>query len=102
MHRLTVQYFEPQDAQAFDAQYAERHVPLVHALPGLKRFSTLKPSALGPSASPYLVAQLDFADEASLDSCMRSEAMAKTAADAQTLEVSSMVMFVGEVVEPAR
>lgn len=102
MHRLTVQYFGPTDAEDFDKQYANQHVPLVHALPGLTAFTTSKPQALGAGEVPYLVAELDFADGDAFQSCMRTEEMGRTAADAQTLRVAAMVMFVGEVAEPAR
>lgn len=100
MHRITIQYGTPADAQAFDAHYAETHVPLVSMLPGLRRFIRSHPRGLGGEA-PYFVAELWFDDADALKAAMKSPEMAKTAADAQTFDVASMSMFTGELLETA-
>ena len=38
MAKLFVTYQQPTDTKAFDAHYAEKHVPLVKAIPGLRGF----------------------------------------------------------------
>ncbi|OPX13276.1 EthD family reductase [Mycobacterium sp. AT1] len=96
MHRLTIQYQTPEDADAFDRRYFDQHVPLCHPLPGLRAASFSKPSALGDGVAPYLVAELDFDDAAALKTALRSPEMAAVAADAATLPVAR-VMFTGEI-----
>ena len=96
MHRLTIQYAEPDDPEAFDQHYFGRHVPLCRPLPGLVGMSVSKPRALGGDGVPYLVAQLDFADGDALRAALRSPEMAAVAADAETLP-ARRVMFTGEV-----
>src|SRR6478735_3773764 len=94
MHKITVQYFDPTDGDAFEAAYRERHVPLVNAVPGLDRFTVSLPTGEG---APYLVAELWFADEAALTAARSSEEMATAAADADTYEVARRVLFTGAV-----
>jgi uncharacterized protein (TIGR02118 family) len=98
MHRLTIQYAEPADPEAFDRHYFDEHVALCKPLPGLLRASFSKPRALGPGPAPYLVAELDFADADALRAALRSPEMAAVGADAETLS-ASRVMFTGEVSE---
>lgn len=96
MFRLTVQYETPADPAAFDEAYFGRHVPLCDGVPGLRAASFSKPSALGPGATPYLVAQLDFDDAEAFQAAMASPEMGAVAKDAETL-AADRVMFIGEV-----
>jgi uncharacterized protein (TIGR02118 family) len=98
MHRITIQYGAPADPAQFDQHYAEVHVPLGSKLPGLRRFLQSHPRGLGGDA-PYFVAELWFDDADALKAALKSPEMAATAADAQTFDVASMVMFTGEVSE---
>lgn len=84
MHRLTIDYTAPADVEAFEAHYRDVHVPLVNALPGLRRFVTSHPQGLGGDA-PYLVAELWFDDADTFAAAMQSPEMATTAADADAL-----------------
>jgi uncharacterized protein (TIGR02118 family) len=97
MHRLTIQYAEPADPEAFDRHYFDRHVALCQPLPGLRAATFSKPRALGDGACPYLVAELDFEDAEGLRTALKAPEMAVVAADAATLE-AARVMFTGEVV----
>jgi len=97
MHRMTIQYGQPSDAEAFDARYQGEHVALAQALPGLRRFTTSHPRALRGEA-PYFVAELWFDDAASMKAAMKSPEMAATAAHAEGFD-ASMSIFTGEVVE---
>jgi uncharacterized protein (TIGR02118 family) len=96
MHRLTVQYFDPTDGDAFLADYRARHVPLVQAIPGLQRFTLTTPRGDG---APYLQAELWFADAETMKAGLSSPEMGAAAADAETYDVASKVMFTGEVEE---
>lgn len=102
MHRLTIQYAEPADPAAFERRYAEEHVPLVRAIPGLRRFLLSHPRLLGAAAEagpvPYLVAELWFDDAAALKTALRSPEMAETGAHAGALGVP-MTMFAGDIEE---
>ena len=98
MHRITIEYGAPADAEQFEKHYAEVHAPLASALPGLRRFTTSHPRGLGTQA-PYFVAELWFDDGDALKAALKSPEMATTAGDAQTFDVASTVMFSGEVVE---
>ncbi len=100
MHRMTIEYTAPADAEAFDRHYREVHVPLAAALPGLRRFTLSHPRGLG-GAAPYLVAELWFDDAAALKAAMQSPEMAATAQDADGFEVGGRTMFTGEVEELA-
>lgn len=94
-HRLTVQYFRPTDAVAFEAAYRQRHVPLALAVPGLTRFTVSTPR--GAEDAPYLVAELWFPDRETLKSGLASPEMAAAAADAETYDVGHRVAFTGAV-----
>ena len=96
MHRITIEYGMPSDTDAFEQHYAKVHVPLASNLPGLRRFSMSHPRGLGTEA-PYFVAELWFDDAEALKTALRSPEMAATAADAQTFDVASTVMFSGEI-----
>lgn len=98
MHRITIEYGAPVDADAFDAHYRDVHVPLVAAVPGLLRFTAIEPRGLGAQA-PYFVAELWFEDADTLQAALKSPEMAAAAADAQGFDVDSMMMFSGEVVD---
>lgn len=99
MHRLTVQYFEPADGPAFEAAYRERHAPLVHAVPGVRRFTLSRPR--GDQGTPYLVAELWFDDLASMRSAIDSPEMAAAGADAESYDVARRTMHTGAVEEIA-
>jgi len=108
VHRLTISYTAPADgaifdADAFDADYRDGHVPLAAKLPGVRRFVLSHPRPLGPGGAPYLVAELWFDDADSLKAALRSAEGAATAADAEQLvekhRIASMTMATGEVTE---
>ena len=94
MHRITVQYFDPADGDDFERAYRERHVPLVHTVPGLDRFTISLPHAEG---APYLVAELWFADGDALNAAQVSAETAAVRADSATYDVARRVIFSGSV-----
>ena len=55
---IIVLYKEPANKEAFDAHYFEKHVPLVHNVPGLLRVEVNRFS--GKNAPYYLMATLYF------------------------------------------
>jgi uncharacterized protein (TIGR02118 family) len=96
MHRITIEYAGPADPSAFDDHYRRVHVPLVAAVPGVRRFTLSHPRGLGGDA-PHLVAELWFDDADAMRAAMKSPEMAETAKDAQSFDVAGTVMFTGAV-----
>lgn len=96
MHRITITYTAPADAEAFDAHYRDVHVPIARRVPGVQRFTISHPRGLGTEA-PHLVAELWFVDAAAMKTALGSPEMAEATRDAQTFDVGSMVVVTGEV-----
>ncbi|HET8560350.1 MAG TPA: EthD family reductase [Marmoricola sp.] len=97
MHRVTVQYATPADAEAFEQRYRDEHVPLVRTLPGLRRFSLSHPRGMQGEA-PYLVAELWFDDGEAVKSALKSPEMARAGEHAAGLG-AQLTIFTGEVDE---
>ena len=64
MAQLVVMYQTPTDVAAFDKHYSEKHIPLVEAIPGVRKYEISR----GPVATPagpsvfHLVAIVHFDD----------------------------------------
>jgi uncharacterized protein (TIGR02118 family) len=74
VYQLTVLYNHPEDPASFDKHYNEVHIPLASKLPGLRRYTVTRPVP-GPDGSKpayYLVAVLEFDDEAAVGAAMSS------------------------------
>jgi len=86
MARLVVLYKTPKDAAAFDAHYAETHIPLAKKMPGLRTYEI----SHGPVTTPagpsgvHLVATLAFDDLAAMQKALGSPEGQAAAADVQT------------------
>ena len=100
MFRVTVQYQTPADPAAFEQRYRDEHVALVHALPGLQRFTLSHPEARTAGTAPYMVAELWFADADAGKYVSRTPEMAATRKHATELGVP-YESFMGEVEEVA-
>ena len=104
VHRLIVQYGTPTDPAAFDRHYRDVHVGLVHAIPGLQRFTIGHARPLDPSVpAPYLVAELDFDSAEAMGAGMTSEAGRAAGADVATFATggATMASFDVEDLSPA-
>ena len=67
VHRLVVNYGQPDDPGAFDEYYRDTHMPLAMEMPGLIRFTAGHAKSMDPSQqAPYFVAELDFESEESM------------------------------------
>jgi uncharacterized protein (TIGR02118 family) len=77
---MTVSYFvryEIEASEDFVRHYKERHVPILARWPGMRRVILHRPAAWTDpcpvnKASSFLVAQLEFASQADLDSALQS------------------------------
>ena len=94
MFRLTVVYDEPTDKEAFDRRYADEHVPLVKAVPGLSRLQLSHPQ----SGTPYLVAELFWPSEDAFKAATATPEMAETRMHAQGCG-TTFTLYTGDVVE---
>ncbi|HET8603258.1 MAG TPA: EthD family reductase [Marmoricola sp.] len=97
MHRVTIHYATPTDPDSFEQRYRDEHVPLVHRLPGLRRFTLSHPRPMQGDA-PYLVAELWFDDADAVKTALKSPEMGETGTHAAGLG-ADMVVFSGEVEE---
>lgn len=72
MYQLTALYNHPEDAAAFDKHYTEVHAELAKKIPGLQRYTLSHPGPGPDGAAPpyYLVAVLEFEDEAAFGAAM--------------------------------
>ena len=82
MVRLLALYEKPGDQSAFDLHYRDVHIPLVKALPGLRRY-TISRNAVAPGGGEafYLVAELDWDDMDALGAALTSPEGQATTAD---------------------
>jgi uncharacterized protein (TIGR02118 family) len=73
MSRLIVLYSQPDDTEAFDRHYQEVHIPLAKKMPGLLRYTVSRGVTVAFGEDPvYLIAELDFADQAAMDAALGS------------------------------
>jgi uncharacterized protein (TIGR02118 family) len=98
MVKLVVCYGTPEDPADFDRHYIETHVPLVHPIPGLKRFEHGK--VLGtPDGAPapyYYMAQLWFDSPADLQAGMGSAEGEAAGADVGTFATGGVTLMIAE------
>lgn len=82
MHRFIALYSRPSDVDAFRNYYTEQHLPLVRALPGVRRMSYSFDVAVLQGDIEYACAfEADFDDRDALLSALQSPEGAKAAAD---------------------
>ena len=103
VHRLMVQYGPPTDPAEFDRHYRQVHAGLAAAIPGLVRFTTGRPRAMGGQQAPYLVAELDFESAEAMAAGMDSDAGRAAGADVATFATggATMASFDVDEVSPA-
>jgi uncharacterized protein (TIGR02118 family) len=98
MYRITVCYGQPSDPAAFDSHYAQVHVPLVRAVPGLAAFTAGPCAALGKGdPAYYYVATLDFATEDDYRTALTSAEMGKTGKDVASFATGGVTMFAQQI-----
>jgi uncharacterized protein (TIGR02118 family) len=97
--RVAVCYGKPEDAAAFDEHYTSVHVPLAKVVPGLTEFTWGKVGSMDGSEPPYYaVANLYFADEASLKAGLASPEMTAAGKDLPNFASGGVTMFTQEEV----
>lgn len=83
MAKLIATYQQPKDPAAFDHYYFNSHVPLAKKIPGLLSYEVTHGDVMGMAGkhSAYLVAMLEFASMASLQTALGSPEGQAAAAD---------------------
>jgi len=95
MPRLIVLYTAPEDTDAFDAHYRDRHAPIVSRYPNLRNVRLSKLGGVGGRESAYyLMAEMSFDSAADLDEAMSSEAGAASARDLRNFAAAGVTMFI--------
>jgi uncharacterized protein (TIGR02118 family) len=95
--QLTALYNPPEDPEAFDKHYDTVHAPLAKKLPGLQRYTISHPGP-DPEGNPptyYLVAVLDFADEAAFGAALGGEVGQAAVADLANFAGAGVTMLTG-------
>lgn len=94
--KLVVLYTQPDDPEAFDRQYLDTHLPLVHSIPGLERAETGRFVGVGDAGEQtyYRVAELYFADQAALAAAYGTDEGKATAAHYQQIAPPGSRMFI--------
>ena len=97
--KLVVLYTQPEDPDEFDRHYLDVHGPLVLKIPGLERFEGARFAAAldGGEQTFFRIAELYFADEATLQAGVGSDEGKATAADYQQIAPPGSRMFVAAV-----
>jgi len=81
MATLLVLYGRPSDATAFDRHYAERHLPLVRKLPGLKSVTLSTGIEVLSGGDLYQVVRLEFPTTGAVKAALGSPEGMAAAAD---------------------
>lgn len=101
MFQLTALYNEPEDPAAFDKHYDGVHAPLAKTLPGLKRYTLSHPGPDPDGNAPtyYLVAVLEWDDEASAGAALAGEVGQAAVADLANFAGAGVTLLTGEARE---
>lgn len=97
MIQLLALYDHPADPDAFDRHYTGTHVPLAEKMSGIQRFTTVHPGPDpdGTAAPYYLVAVLEFPDQATLDGALASPEGQAAVADLANFAQAGVTVLAG-------
>jgi uncharacterized protein (TIGR02118 family) len=98
MVKFVVLYGQPEDPAAFDEHYANKHIPLVEKIPGLRRFEAGKVLGTPDGSAPpfYHLAELWFDDGAALESSFGSPEGRAAGADVETFATGGATVMIAE------
>jgi uncharacterized protein (TIGR02118 family) len=98
MVKLTIFFRQPADVEAFEAHFANRHVPLIAAMPNVIRTSVAR--AIGAPRGPapyYLIHDVYFADMAALNYALNSKQGREAGADLMAFARDIVALMFSEV-----
>ncbi len=100
MIKLIALYKTPSNPADFDSHYANVHTPLVKKIPGLRKLEVARiTGAPIGEAQHYLVAEMYFDDQDSMQRSLASPEGKATARDLASFAGSIVTMFYAEVKE---
>jgi len=98
MAHMVVVYNRPEDVEAFERHYFEKHVPLAKKLPGIRKYEVSYGPIFSPSgpSDAWMIATLHFDDAESIRSAFASEVGQACAADRREFapDSESFQMFI--------
>lgn len=92
--KLIALYSQPEDTEAFEAEYAE-HIKLVDKIPGLQEARLTRFSRTLQGNGYYLMAEMIFPDKDTFKAAMKSPEMAATGADANRFAADILTLMIG-------
>ena len=97
--KLTVVYDQPTDPDAFEKHYAEVHVGLAGAIPGVQRAELARvfPKEDGTAPPAYRIAELYFADYDAACAALASPEGQATAQDALTIGTGGVQFLLSDI-----
>jgi uncharacterized protein (TIGR02118 family) len=98
MIKLIALYKTPSDQATFDSHYSNVHTPLVKKIPGLRKLEVARiTGAPIGEAQHYLIAEMYFDDQDSMQRSLASPEGKATARDLASFAGSIVTMFYAEV-----
>ncbi len=98
MVKLIALYKHPEDKEAFDRHYEEVHAPLAAKMPGLEKLEVTRITGAPQGKSEYyLMAEMYFKDQETLNNAMRSDEGMAAAKDLMGFAGKIVSMMIGEV-----
>jgi uncharacterized protein (TIGR02118 family) len=95
VHVLTVCYGHPADPAAFDAYYTSTHAPLAEKIPDMASFTHRHCASLDGSQPPYyLLAELSFASQETMNAALASPEAQAATADVPNFATGGVTIFV--------
>jgi len=97
---VNVMYNAPADPQAFEDYYAATHMPIAGRIPMVDKFVLLKGMAGPDGGAPayYRMAQLYFADAATMATAMATPEAQAATGDIANFATGGASVFIAEVV----
>jgi uncharacterized protein (TIGR02118 family) len=98
MVKFVVLYGQPENSAAFDAHYADTHVPLVEKIPNLRRFEAgqVVGTPDGSEAPYYYLAELSFDDADAMQAAFGSPEGQAAGADVETFATGGATVMIVE------
>ena len=95
MAQLVVMYKTPTDVAAFDKHYSEKHIPLVEAIPGVRKYEISRGPVVTPAGPSvyHLVAIVHFDDLAAIQKALGSAEGQAAVADVQNFATGGVDIF---------
>ncbi len=98
MVKLTVLFGHPQNPEAFEEYYANRHLPLAAQLPNVQRFESGRVRALDDNRGPYhRIAEVWFESAELMGEAMSSPEGEAASRDLQNFATGGATFFVSQV-----